>query len=197
VDSVPQKREQLKGIIQNDGIIFREVTLSSNTKSDFYYDIKTVVNTAPGVVLIGELVLNMIVKEFPGTESVGGLESGAIPVSTAIVYYGNQLAEGHKLSGFFVRKQAKKYGLEKMIEGKPKTPMVVVDDVVTTGQSVIDAVDALREAGYSPSGIISVIDREDDRKREELKSGVLKYRSLFKHSEFEAFIKKTKRALKN
>lgn len=194
--SVPQKREQLREIIQNDGISFREVTLSSNTKSNFYYDIKSVVNTAPGVVLIGELMLDMILKEFPGTKSVGGLEAGAIPVSTAIVYYGNQLAEDHKLYGFFVRKETKKHGLEKKIEGNPKTPMVVVDDVVTTGQSVIDAVDALRVAGYSPSGIISVIDREDDRKREELNSGVLKYRSLFKHSEFEAFIK-SKLPLKN
>jgi orotate phosphoribosyltransferase len=196
VGSVPQKREQLREIIQNDGISFREVTLSSNTKSNFYYDIKSVVNTAPGVVLIGELMLDMILKEFPGTKSVGGLEAGAIPVSTAIVYYGNQLAEDHKLYGFFVRKETKKHGLEKKIEGNPKTPMVVVDDVVTTGQSVIDAVDALRVAGYSPSGIISVIDREDDRKREELNSGVLKYRSLFKHSEFEAFIK-SKLPLKN
>jgi len=141
-------------------------------------------------------MLDMILNEFPGTKSVGGLEAGAIPVSTAIVYYGNQLAEDHKLYGFFVRKETKKHGLEKKIEGNPKTPMVVVDDVVTTGQSVIDAVDALRVAGYSPSGIISVIDREDDRKREELNSGVLKYRSLFKHSEFEAFIK-SKLPLKN
>lgn len=186
MDLIPQKREQLKEIIKRDGIVFREVTLSSNMKSDFYYDIKTIVNSE-GVILIGELMLDKLRKMFPTAKSVGGLESGALPVSTAIVFYSHQLREG-KLNGFFVRKQPKAHGLEKKVEGKLEPPLVVVDDVVTTGQSVIDAVEALRAQGYSPMGIISVIDREDPRKFAELKNGALKYDALFKHSEFEDFI---------
>jgi orotate phosphoribosyltransferase len=189
VDLIPQKREQLKEIIKNEGIIFQEVTLSSDFKSDFYYDIKSIVNSK-GVVLIGELMLAKIIELFPAAKSVGGLESGAVPVSTAIVFYSNQLREGSKLSGFFVRKEAKKHGLQKRIEGLPVSPLVVVEDVVTTGQSVLDAVSALNAAGISPIGIISVIDREDERNQ--LRKGQLKYDSLFKHSEFEEFIRSKK-----
>ena len=144
VDLLPQKREQLKEIIKGEGIIFQDVTLSSGIKSHFYYDVKKIVNSE-GVVLIGELMLAKIRELFgSGVKSVGGLASGALPITTAIVLVSNQLREGEgKLTGFFVRKETKKHGLQKKIEGLPKTPLIVVDDVVTTGQSVIDAVNAL------------------------------------------------------
>ena len=190
MDLIPQKREQLKEIIKTQGIFLSDVTLSSNVKSDVYYDIKTVVNSE-GVVLIGELMFDKIRKLFPTVKSVGGLESGALQISTAIVFFSNQLREG-KLNAFFVRKEAKKHGLQKKVEGITKAPLVIVDDVVTTGQSVIDALDALMAEGHSPIGIISVIDREDERKLEVLKNGTLKFDALFKHSEFEDFIKMKK-----
>ena len=109
-----------------------------------------------------------------------------------IVFFSNQLKSEGKLNGFFVRKEPKKHGLEKKVEGITKGPLVVVDDVVTTGQSVYDAVKALMAEGHSPIGIISVIDREDERKLEVLKNGTLKFDSLFKHSEFEDFIRMKK-----
>ena len=178
MDLIPQKREQLKEIIKSQGIFLRDVTLSSNVKSDIYYDIKTVVNSE-GAVLIGELMFDKIRKLFPSAKSVGGLESGALPISTAIVFFSNQLRPESKLNGFFVRKELKKHGLEKKVEGIKKPPLVIVDDVVTTGQSVIDAVNAVMEEGLSPIGITSVIDREDERKLEVLKNGTLKFDSLF------------------
>jgi orotate phosphoribosyltransferase len=195
VDLLPQKHEQLKGIIKGKGIIFGDIILSSGLKSHFYYDIKNIVNSE-GVVLIGELMLSKIRELFgSGIKSVGGLESGAIPITTAIVLVRNQLCEGEgKLTGFFVRKETRKHGLQKKIEGLPKKPLIVVDDVVTTGQSVIDAVNALIEDDIPPMGIISVIDRQD--KRNLLTNGKLKFDSLFKHSEFEDFIKMKEEELK-
>ena len=186
---LPQKREQLKEIIKTQGIFLRDVTLSSNVKSDVYYDIKTVVNSE-GSVFIGELMLDKIRKLFPGTKSVERPRILArCQISAAIVFFSNQLESEGKLNGFFVRKEPKKHGLEKKVEGITKGPLVVVDDVVTTGQSVYDAVKALMAEGHSPIGIISVIDREDERKLEVLKNGTLKFDSLFKHSEFEDFIR--------
>ena len=72
MDLIPQKQEQLKEIIKSQGIFIQDVTLSSNLKSDVYYDIKTVVNSE-GVVLIGELMFDKIRKLFPTAKSVGGL----------------------------------------------------------------------------------------------------------------------------
>jgi orotate phosphoribosyltransferase len=86
-----------------------------------------------------------------------------------------------------LERRQKNIDCRRKIEGLPKTPLIVVDDVVTTGQSVIDAVNALIEDDIPPIGIISVIDRQD--KRNMLSNGRLKFDSLFKHSEFEDFIK--------
>ena len=191
MDLIPQKREQLKEIIKSQGIFLRDVTLSSNVKSDIYYDIKTVVNSE-GAVLIGETYVRQDQKIVSFREICWRPRIGALPISTAIVFFSNQLRPESKLSGFFVRKEPKKHGLEKKVEGIKKPPLVIVDDVVTTGQSVIDAVNALMEEGLSPIGIMSVIDREDERKLEVLKNGTLKFDSLFKHSEFEDFIREKK-----
>jgi orotate phosphoribosyltransferase len=83
----------------------------------FYYDIKLIVSEPEGAALIGELMLAEILKIEPKTRSVGGLESAAIAIATAIVYASFQLQPTSRVSGFFVRKSAKAYGLEKMVEG--------------------------------------------------------------------------------
>lgn len=126
---------------------------------------------------------------FPGIKSVGGLESGALPVTTAVVFCSNQLGEG-KLTGFFIRKETKKHGLQKRMEGLVNKPSVVVDYVVTTGRSVMAAIEALNAQDITPSGIISIIDREDEKSM--LKNGGLNFDSLFKHSEFKDYIKTKK-----
>ena len=178
--------ERLKEIIKQRGIVIKDVTLSSNRKSKFYYDIKSIVNEPEGAVLIGELMLTRILNVEPKIMSVGGLESGAIAISTAIVcscYYSRL---PNTISGFFVRKSVKTYGLEKRIEGIVKDPVAVVDDVVTTGKSVLDAVTALRNHGLNNIHIFSVIDRESEENL--LEKNNLQYHSLFKHSDFSAYI---------
>ena len=180
------KHERLKCIIKERGIVIRDVTLSSNRKSKFYYDIKSIVSEPEGAALIGELMLARILKIEPKTMSVGGLESGAIAIATAIVCSSYLLTPASRVSGFFVRKNVKTYGLEKMIEGIVKDPVAVVDDVITTGKSVLDAVAALRNQGFSNINIISVIDRQS--KENLLDQSNLQFHSLFKHSEFAEYI---------
>lgn len=181
-----EKRTRLKQIIKEKAIQFKIVNLSSHKKSPFYYDIKSLINDPEAAVLIGELMLTKIREIEPTTKSIGGLEIGAVPITTAIVYHSNQLAEEHKIYGFIIRKQPKLHGLEKLIEGHVKSPVVVVDDVITTGASVMEAVDALRSQGVSPVNIVSVIDRESD---ENILKPNMKYESLFKHSEFAEYVK--------
>ena len=184
--TIEDKHERLKYIIKERGIVIRDVTLSSNRKSKFYYDIKSIVSEPEGAALIGELMLARILKIEPKTMSVGGLESGAIAIATAIVCSSYLLTPASRVSGFFVRKNVKMYGLEKMIEGLVKNPVAVVDDVITTGKSVLDAVAALRNQGFSNINIVSVIDRE--LKENLLDQSNLQFHSLFKHSEFAEYI---------
>jgi len=184
--TIDEKRKRLKDIIKETGIVIKDVTLSSNRKSKFYYDIKSIVSEPEGAALIGELMLAEILKIEPKTSSVGGLESGAIAIATAIVYASFQLQPTSRISGFFVRKSAKAYGLEKMVEGIVRTPVAVVDDVITTGKSVMDAVSALRNQGINNINIIIVIDRE--KKENLLEQNNMEFHSLFGHSEFADYI---------
>lgn len=184
--TIEDKHERLKEIIKERGIVIKDVTLSSNRKSKFYYDIKTIVNEPEGAALIGELMLDRIMKVEPKTLSVGGLESGAIAISSSIVCSCHYSSLSNSVSGFFVRKSVKTYGLEKMIEGIVKDPVAVVDDVVTTGKSVLDAVSALRSQGLYNINIFCVIDRQVEKNL--LDQNNVKFYSLFRHSDFSGYI---------
>lgn len=184
--TIEDKHERLKQIVRERGIVIKDVTLSSNRKSKFYYDIKSIVNEPEGAALIGELLLAQISKVNPKIMSVGGLESGAIAISTAIVCSCYHLRLPNRISGFFVRKSVKTHGLEKMIEGIVKDPVAVVDDVITTGKSVLDAVSALRNHGVSNINIFCVIDRQVEENL--LEHNNLQYHSLFRHSDFSEYI---------
>jgi orotate phosphoribosyltransferase len=183
---IDEKRMRLEEIIKERGIVIKDVTLSSNRKSHFYYDIKSIVSDPEGAALIGELMLTEILKIEPKTRSVGGLELGAIAIATTIVYSSYQLESKNRISSFFVRKSSKTYGLEKMIEGIVKEPVIIVDDVITTGKSVLDALSALRNQGIYNINIMSVIDRE--AKENLLDQNNTIFHSLFKHSEFANYI---------
>ena len=184
--TIEDKHERLKEIIKERGIVIKDVILSSNRKSKFYYDIKSIVNEPEGAALIGELMLAQILRINPKIMSVGGLESGAIAISTAIVCSCYHLTVQNRISGFFVRKNVKTYGLEKMIEGIVIDPVAFVDDVITTGKSVLDAVSALRNHGVSNIHIFCVIDREAQENL--LEQSNLQYHSLFRHSDFSDYI---------
>lgn len=184
--TIDEKRNRLKEIIKARGIVIRDVTLSSNKKSKFYYDIKSIIGEPEGAALIGQLMLATILKLEPKTRSVGGLESGAIAIATAIVCSSFQLEPTYRVSGFFVRKNTKDHGLEKTVEGIVKTPVAVVDDVITTGKSVMHAVTALRNQGISEINIVSVIDREAEENL--LNQNNTQFHSIFRHAEFADYI---------
>jgi len=184
--TIDEKRNRLMEIIKERGIVIRDVTLSSKKKSKFYYDIKSIVGEPEGAALIGQVMLAAILKVEPKTRSVGGLESGAIAIATAIVCSSFQLEPTYRVSGFFVRKNIKDHGLEKTVEGIVQNPVAVVDDVITTGKSVLQAVSALRIQGISEINIVSVIDRETEENL--LNQNKTQFHSIFRHSEFADYI---------
>jgi orotate phosphoribosyltransferase len=182
-------RDQLKEFIKQNGIEFRHVKLSSNKETDYYYDIKKVASLPKGIRLLSRLLLEEIIRHYR-PKSIGGLEIGSIPLTTGIVLQSIMNGKYKKgLSGFVIRKNPKTHGLEKKIEGAPEEPIVIVDDVVTSGQSVMDAINAMREdSGYSVQGVVCVIDREEEGTLNVLRQNKIKYYSLYNHTEFKSFI---------
>jgi orotate phosphoribosyltransferase len=172
-------------LIKKEGIVVfeNEIRLRSGQTTNYYYDIKKVAANPLGIHLLGDLLLDKVEKY--NAKSVGGLESGAVLISTAIMMksagrYGNDISQ------FFVRKKPKPHGLQKRIEGNLIAPVVIVDDVITKGKSVMQAIDAVRNEGVSIAGVVCVIDRED-KKLDALRKQ-FKFSPLFKHSDFKSFI---------
>ena len=185
--SYDEKRRKLMEIIQKNAIVFQDVQLFSKIKSQYYYDIKRISLQKEGAHLLAELLLSEIYKY--GPKSVGGMEMGAVALVTVVVIKSTMDGKYEKgLNGFFIRKEAKGYGLQKRIEGNMIPPVVIVDDVITSDKSVMDSIEAVNAEGVTPKGVVCVIDREEAGTPNVLKQNNIKYSSLFKHSEFKPFI---------
>lgn len=160
-----------------------KVVLASGKETDFYFDGRLVSLDPEGSVLIAELVLEAVKRR--GLGAVGGLTSGADPItsSTGVLAY----QQGIPLHLFYVRKAAKEHGMQRRIEGPPLPSAVraaLVDDVLTTGGSLIQARDALREeAGVEVRDAIVVIDREEGG-RERLAAEGITVTALFRRGDF-------------
>jgi orotate phosphoribosyltransferase len=173
--------------IKKHGISFNHVTLSSNKESEYYYDLRRVALHPNGAHLLADLLLEEVDRYSP--KSVGGLELAAVPLATAITMKSTMNGRhGVGIKSFIVRKNPKKHGLQKKIEGEIESPIVIVDDVVTSGNSVMDAVTAVIEEGFNVAHVVCVIDREEEGITNVLKEKHIKYSSLFTHSDFKPFI---------
>jgi orotate phosphoribosyltransferase len=185
--SYDEKRRKLMEIIQEKAIVFQDVQLFSKVKSQYYYDIKRISLQKEGAHLLAELLLTEIYNY--GPKSVGGMEMGAVALVTAVVFKSTMDGKYEKgLNGFFIRKEAKGYGLQKRIEGNMIPPIVIVDDVITSGESVMKSIEAVNAEGITPKGVVCVIDREEAGTPNMLQQNNIKYSALFKHSEFKPFI---------
>jgi orotate phosphoribosyltransferase len=134
--------------------------LASGKASDFYIDVKKTVYSAPGALLIGRLICDRLAAS--SIELVGGMAIGAIPLVDAAL---NEAARrGLALDGFFVRKDVKDHGTAARIDGRfdPTRRIALVEDVVTTGESTLRAIDAVEAAGGRILEVIAVVDREED-----------------------------------
>ncbi len=136
--------------------------LASGVSSPYYFDLRKLNGHPEGINAVAEIFYHMI-KQIGGIKAVGGLESGSIPIASAV----SQLSflehkkdpENPLLGSFYVRKEAKKHGSAKRIEGNPESPAVIVDDVITSGNSAIKAMNALKDEGHQCRCLISVIFR--------------------------------------
>jgi orotate phosphoribosyltransferase len=150
--------------------------LSSGLRSSYYVN-KTQVTLHPqGALAVGRLLFPLLPVD---TQAVGGLTMGADPIVTAVSVV--SVYENRPIPALIIRKEAKGYGTRAYIEG-PSLPeganVVVLEDVVTTGQSALKAVERLKDAGYTVNQVISLIDREQGG-GELYQSAGLKFETLF------------------
>jgi len=140
--------------LHDHALVIGEVTLTSGATAQYYVDAKRAILRPAGFRALGELLAGHA-REREAT-AVGGLTLGADAVTCAA------LAGGADVKGFFVRKEVKRHGLSRRIEGPLLAPgdrCLVVEDVVSTGGSTVVAIEALREAGHVICGVVSVLDR--------------------------------------
>ena len=134
--------------------------LVSGAASTFYFDMKPTAFDPEGASLIAELILEALAAD--RVDLIGGLEMGAVPIIACVCQLSHR---ARPIAGFFVRKEAKDHGTKRLIEGVPRDQelagkhAVLVEDVTTTGGSVLAAVGAARDAGCRVSKVVTVVDR--------------------------------------
>ena len=171
--------DELKYLLKRDAYKKGEYTLSSGRKSEHYVNCKPVTLTGRGMTLAGLLMLEHLE---PGTKAVGGLTLGADPLVTGISVV--SALDKTLIDALIVRKEAKGHGTQAWIEGPTLTEgsiVTVVEDVITTGGSAIQAVKRIRDIGYKVNRVVSIVDRQEDGEADTaMKDAGLELRSLFK-----------------
>jgi orotate phosphoribosyltransferase len=178
-------RARLTEIIRKRSFGRGEVTLASGRKSNFYFNLKPTMLDPEGATLLAELTYEAL--KDGGFDYVGGLEMGAVPLAGAVA----QLSwiKGHPIPAFFVRKRPKEHGARLAVEGLAKDEslqgkrVVIIEDVTTTGDSAIKAVEAAREAGAEVALVLTMVDREEGAVETFAKIGI-PFRWLYRASEF-------------
>ncbi len=164
---MPSPKDKLRALLQEKSICHGEFTLASGAKSDFYVDARVTTFDPRGACLIGEigwaLVKETAAKLKKNVSAIGGLTLGADPVALSIGIAAQRENSCTPLQVFTVRKAVKEHGRQKRIEGNFSAgdSVVVVEDVITTGGSAIQAIEAIEEAGGQIAFVIALVDREE------------------------------------
>lgn len=174
-------KTRLKEILLELSVITdREFTLASGKKSNFYVDARITTLHPEGAFLIGKLFLAML--DGMEVNSIGGYSIGADPIVSSISV--RSFIEKTPIPAFIIRKQEKTHGTGKIIEGnfKKGDKVVIFDDVVTSGGSILKGAAEVEKAGGSILAVMAVIDREEGG-REAIETAGYPFSSIFTKSD--------------
>ena len=162
MNATSTERERLRDILRARSLRTGEFTLSSGKKSSYYLDCRLTTMHPEGALLIARLILRKIRESNIKADAIGGLTLGADPIVAAVAVV--SAIEGTPLNAFIVRKEPKAHGMQRFIEGfdaPAGARVVIVDDVCTTGDSILRAAERSEHAGYEVLATFCVVDREE------------------------------------
>ncbi len=156
-------RQRLKEILLEKSYRKGTFTLTSGNTSDFYIDGKQTTLSAEGAFLTGKLILDLINEVDENISAVGGMTLGADPIVTAVSIA--SFLENKPIPAFIVRKEAKGHGTGNYIEGlgnmKEGCTVALVEDVVTTGGTLIKVIDRVEAAGFKVGLVVTIVERQE------------------------------------
>ena len=157
---------EMVNLVEEKGAFLRgSFTLTSGKSSSYYFDSKLLTLDPEGGYVVGKYFFEKL--KDTGAKAVGGMALGAIPIVSAVTLLSYKNQQG--LPAFFVRKEAKSHGTQSLIEGNfPKddasaslSPVAILDDVVTGGGSILQAIDAVEAKGNPIVAVMCILDRNE------------------------------------
>lgn len=180
-------RERLAKLLLQKSYREGDFTLSSGKKSDYYFDCRVTALSAEGAYLIGNLFFLTLKRLW--VSGVAGMSIGADPLVTATTYASQ--VNGHPLDGLLVRKESKGHGTNQFVEGlanfEPGARIAVIDDVVTSGGSLLKAYDRVKDAGLVVNTVACILDREEGGRENIREKTGLELVSLFTRRELKSY----------
>lgn len=165
--ATPAEREELRALLKSKSVRTGDFTLASGKKSDLYVDCRVTTLDARGAVLVGKVLHDLLQTEMQkrglDIAALGGLTMGADPISLAVAMASSIAGVAKPVHAFVVRKEPKGHGRGRRIEGNfaAGNTVAVVDDVITTGESTLKAIEAIEAEGGKVAFALILVDRQE------------------------------------
>ena len=177
--SQPNDADPVRLLEDSGALLFGDFKLSSGKRSEYYFDSKKLTLDPAGARFVASRMVSRL--DLEGIRCVGGVAYGGIPIVSQIVMLTGLRGTG-LIRGFYHRKDSKEHGTGASAEGQfPRAgdPVAIVEDVVTTGGSLLQSIRHAEESGYTVTHAMTVVDR-DEGGREAVEAAGYKFWSLFR-----------------